>query len=70
MLVAVEIEVTAVDGVSRPLFRFRLGDVSKGRSSMLNALAEHDDEREESSSLEASHFTFLLGDSLTGESPL
>jgi len=62
----VETLVTAVEGVSKPRFRFLDTKVSKGASSISKALPEAADERDESSSLESSRFVLfsLLAPSL------
>ncbi len=62
MLVTVEMLVTAVDGLSKPLLRFLALDSSKGASSISKGLPDPSDDRDESSSDCGSPFsTFWTG---------
>ena len=70
LLVAVEIVVVAVDGLSTPFLRFRDAGVPKGRSSISKALPELADERADPSSLNSSCFTVSFFASWAVLSPL
>lgn len=62
MLVAVEIVVTEVEGVSAPLLRFLVVTTLNGTSSISNGLSERTDDKEDSSSLGGSRFAAFRGD--------
>lgn len=61
MLVAAEIVVTEVEGVSAPLLRFLVVATLDGTSSISKGLSERTDDKGDSSSLGGSRFAVSLG---------